>query len=429
MILNGLENFKDKRIVLLQGPVGPFFRRLAKDLTWAGASVCKINFNGGDWLFFPDDATAFTGTPNEWPAFFEQFLLEKKIDLVLLFGDCRPVHTAAHAIAEKLGLDVGVFEEGYVRPDYITLERTGVNARSSLPKTPISYLNAREIPSNPGPIPVGHPFNFTALWAILYYAASHALRPFFPNYKHHRPLNIWEGLYWLRSFWRRRHYKRKEHSIEPTLCGPLSGKYFLAPLQVPLDSQVKIHSSYELMEDFISDLITSFAAHADSDNYLVFKHHPLDRGYHDHTHLIAELAAQHDVPKRVLYIHDQPLPALLDHAKGVVVINSTVGFSAIHHRRPVKTCGTAFYDMLGLTFQGPLDHFWTQADAHPPDPELYRRFRSFIIQRTQLNGNFYRRLPIPGMAAGLVWPAPSNEAPAISQHSEPSLPVETLKAQ
>jgi capsular polysaccharide export protein len=418
MIVGGLEKFKGKRVVLLQGPVGPFFRRLAKDLAWAGAFVCKINFNGGDWLFFPDNATAFTGTPDDWPLFFHHFLLEKKIDSVFLFGDCRPIHTAAHAVATKLGLDIGVFEEGYIRPDYVTFERSGVNALSSLPKAPLAYLNGKWEPDDRAPLPVGHPFRLTALWAILYYAASHALRPFFPHYQHHRPLKIWEGLYWLRGFWRRRYYRRKERNIEEKLSGQLSGKYFLAPLQVPIDSQVQIHSGYSMVEDFIADLIRSFATHSAPDDYLVFKHHPLDRGYHDHTRLIAKLAKQHHIPDRVLYIHDQPLPVLIEHARGVVVINSTVGFSAIHHGRPVKTCGTAFYDMLGLTFQGPLEDFWSQADAYPPDPELYRRFRSFIIQRTQLNGNFYRRLPIPGMAAGLVWPSPAPQAQAVREHHE-----------
>jgi capsular polysaccharide export protein len=426
MISKGLAKFKDKRIVLLQGPVGPFFRRLAKDLTWAGASVCKINFNGGDWLFYPGDATSFRGTPEEWPAFFEAFVLKKEIDIVLLFGDCRPIHEIAHAVAEKLGLEVGVFEEGYIRPDYITLERFGVNARSSLPKTPVSYLNTQECPPPDEPLAVGHPFRLTAVWAMLYYAASHLLRPVFRHYKHHRPLNIWEGLFWLRGFWRRRHYKNKERHIEPTLCGPLSGKYFLVPLQVPIDSQVMIHSGYQLMDGFIQEVIASFAAAADQDHYLVFKHHPLDRGYHDHTRLIAKLATAHGVGTRVLYIHDQNLAPLLDHARGVVVINSTVGFSAIHHGCPVKACGVAFYDMLGLTFQGPLHDFWAEAGNHPPDPELYRRFRASVIHRTQLNGNFYRRLEIPGMAAGLVWPTfEAAEASAEPAHEEPFRIVES----
>jgi len=425
MISSGLAKFKGKKIVLLQGPVGPFFRRLAQDLTWAGAQVCKINFNGGDWLFYSQDCTQFRGNPQEWPAFFEAFLLEKNIDLVFLFGDCRPIHVAAHEIAVKRGLAIGVFEEGYIRPDYITLEGIGVNARSNLSKSPLDYLNGPATPC-PEPLPVGRTFRFSALWAMAYYAASHALRPFFPHYQHHRPLNIWEGLFWLRGFWRRRAYKHKERHLLATLSGPLSGKYFLVPLQVPIDSQVLIHSNYPVMGNFISEVLCSFAAHADPQTSLVFKHHPLDRGYNDYSKLIADLARQLGLQKRVLYIHDQPLPQLLDHSLGVVVVNSTVGFSAVHHGKPVKTCGLAFYDMHGLTFQGPLAEFWT--NSQPPDPELYRRFRESVIARTQLNGNFYRRLEIPGMASGLAWNGTPSDSPAkTSRAEEPQLQLTSLQ--
>ncbi len=421
MISNGLGKFINKRVVLLQGPVGPFFRRLAKDLTWAGAQVCKINFNGGDWLFFPDHSTPFRGKPEEWPAFFEKFVLEKQIDTVLLFGDCRTIHIQARAIAERLGLEVGVFEEGYVRPDYITLERSGVNAHSSLPKEPLLYLNGPE-PSVPEAKPIGCPFRITAIWAMIYYAASHALHFAFRHYKHHRPLNIWEGLYWLRGFWRRRVYKYKQRHVEPTLSGPLSGKYFLVPLQVPTDFQVIVHSAYPSLNVFISEVLKSFASHADKESTLVFKHHPLDRGYHDHSGLIGKLARELGLTGRVLYIHDQSLPLLLEHARGVVVINSTVGFSAIHHGCPVKACGLAFYDMLGLTFQGTLEDFWTEAQSQKPNPDLYRKFRAHVIQRTQLNGNFYKPLEIPGMNAGLVWAAPAPEVTSSAQPAPSATP-------
>ena len=402
MTSQGLARFKGKKVVLLQGPVGPFFRRFAEDLVWAGAQVCKINFNGGDWFFYPTNCTLFRGTSQEWPAFFEAFLIERNIDHILLFGDCRSIHVTAHEVARRLGVEVGVFEEGYVRPDYITLEKVGVNARSALPRSPLEYLNSVSPPVS-SHREVGQVFGITALWAVVYYAASHALRPFFPHYQHHRPLNIWEGLYWLRSFWRRRVYKRKERKVLSRLCGALSGNYFLVPLQVPTDSQVLVHSEYQTMGNFISAVLHSFATHAPPETVLVFKHHPLDRGYNDYAGVIFELSKTLGVSARVLYIHDQPLAQLIDHSIGVVVVNSTVGFSAVHHLKPVKTCGIAFYDMHGLTFQGTLDEFWKSAPAHQPDAELYRRFREFVIRNTQINGNFYKRLKVPGMASGLVW--------------------------
>ena len=60
MLTSSLNQFKGKRILLLQGPVGPFFWRFAKDLEQAGAQVFKVNFNGGDLLFYPSNPFTFS---------------------------------------------------------------------------------------------------------------------------------------------------------------------------------------------------------------------------------------------------------------------------------------------------------------------------------------------------------------------------------
>lgn len=417
MIKGGLSAFKDKRVLLLQGPLGPFFRRLGRDLTRAGAQVFKIDFNGGDWLFSPAGAIAFRGVREEWPAFFEQVLIERKIDMVLLFGDCRPMHSMAHEIAARRGIEIGVFEEGYVRPDYITLERFGVNGHSQIPRNPVFYLNTPKI-DVPPTIDVGNTFWHTAWWAVLYYIASALLWPIFRHYEHHRPLTIWEGLPWVRSIWRKHYFARKEQGIQAELASTLAEQYFLVVLQVHNDAQVRVHSDFESIEAFIDTVVSSFARYAPRDTHLVIKHHPMDRGYHDHSRLISELTRLHGVPGRVRYIHDQHLPTLLEHARGVVLVNSTVGLSALYHGTPLMACGTAIYDMQGLTYQGPLDDFWKKIEDHPVDPELFLRFRNYLIERTQLNGNFYRRLDIAGSCAGLVWATSDEELDIVDSADE-----------
>lgn len=424
MIKKGLSAFKGKRVLLLQGPLGPFFTRLAHDLTQAGADVTKVDFNGGDWLFSPRGAVAFRGRADEWPAFFELLLNDLQIDIVLLFGDCRPLHRTAHEVATRLGVEVGVFEEGYVRPDYITLERSGVNGNSQRSRNPIHYLNASpaEVPPT---MPVGNAFWNASLWAVLYYLASSLLRPYFRHYRHHRPLSLWEGWPWLRGAWRKHYFAHKERRIQGQLSSALSNKYFLAPLQVHNDAQLQIHSEFDSVAGFIDLVMSSFGRHAPPETQLIIKHHPMDRGYHDHTRLIDALARQYAIQGRVRYLHDQHLPTLLAHARGVVLVNSTVGLSALDHGTPLMVCGVAVYDMPGLTFQGELDRFWTQAEAHPPNRELYLRFRNRLIADTQLNGSFYRRLPVPDSRAGLVWGDASAEqipvaaVAAVSQQAAP----------
>ena len=94
---------------------------------------------------------------------------------------------------------------------------------------------------------------------------------------------------------------------------------------------------------------------------------------------------------------------LLQAARGLVTINSTVGMSALLHGVPVKVIGTAYYDLRGLTYAGTVDDFWSAAERVEVDMELYGRFRSHVIRTTQINGNFSRRLRSSVYACGLQW--------------------------
>lgn len=390
-------------VLLLQGPVGPFFRRLAEDLEHLGLTVHKVNLNGGDALFYRRaGAISFTGSLDTWPGFVEGLLTELAIDQIYLFGDGRKYHLMARDIAKRRGVRVFVFEEGYLRPDYITLEEEGVNGFSPINRDPERY-HAIAVSECEAPVHVGQSFARAAVYSALYYLASRLLSTQYPHYHHHRPLNLCgEGSKWLlwglRNLW----FKFTERKMLERLSGTLCGRYFLVPLQVHCDMQIIHHSKYEDVTAFIEQLIVSFAGQAPADAVLVFKHHPMDRGYRDYAHTLRHLAQRYGIETRVLYVHDLPLPLLLKHARGTVVINSTAGLSSIHHGTPVKVMGDAIYDMLGLTSQQPLEAFWRTPGA--PDQALYRRFRSYLVANTQINGNFYKRLPEAANALGVIWP-------------------------
>jgi capsular polysaccharide export protein len=54
---------------------------------------------------------------------------------------------------------------------------------------------------------------------------------------------------------------------------------------------------------------------------------------------------------------------------------------------PVIALGNAVYDMPGLTYQGDLDHFWTEAT--PPDAALFDAFRRVLASRCMIPGSFF----------------------------------------
>jgi capsule polysaccharide modification protein KpsS len=388
-----LPDFGTQNALLLQGPNGPFFRRLAAALESRGATVTKVNFNPGDALFFRgDNAISYRAPMDEWPVYFRALVAERNIDAIFLFGDCRPLHRDAVRIANELGIAVWVFEEGYLRPDHFTVERGGVNGNSPLSKDPAFYRRAtRDLPELPDPVPVGNTFG---IWA--WYTALNALVVTlfgwrYPHYRHHRTVNAWYQMFcWLRAGVRKAWYRLRERGVLGELRAQWSGKYFFVPLQVHCDAQLS-HSPFAAMEDFIEHCVAAFAAHAPPDTRLVFKHHPHDRAYRDYGRLLRKLGKLYGCADRVVYVHDLHLPTLLKSARGVITMNSTVGTSALYHRTPVIALGNAVYDIRGLTFQGELAEFLR--DPGDVDSDLFAAFCRWLRETSQVNGSFYKRTP------------------------------------
>lgn len=387
-------------ILLLQGPMGPFFKRLALDLEGSGHSVHKINFNAGDRLYFDGDNTEeYPGSIEEWPEYLRQYLANHNIDLIILFGNERKYHRLAQDVASRVSVRVFVFEEGYLRPHYITLEKDGVNGRSSVPRNPEAYRDIEHRGSKQA-LSAPNPFPRAGWYATFYYIAGWLGRAEFPHYRHHRPFNPYhEAGIWWRGAFRKYYYQIKERGILEKLTRSHSKQFFLVPLQVHNDAQIKTWSTVLSSASFIRRVISSFSKHAPAGTILVIKHHPLDRGYCDYTRIVDKLALRFGCKERVLYVHDLHLPTLLDHARGTIQINSTVGISSILHGTPVKTSGSALYDIEGLTFQGKLEDFWI--DQYEIDKDLNRKFRQYLMENNQINGNFYQRIPALNSHSGI----------------------------
>ena len=395
-----------RNVLMLQGPVGPFFARFARDLEERGFNVFKVNFNGGDSFFYRRKQTiAYRGKLKDWGEFLERTLKNREIDRIYLFGDCRGYHRIAREVAAEAGVKVFVFEEGYIRPDFITLEESGVNGNSAMIEDSIDLDNVKVESSRE----VLHPqkvFPRTALFAIIYYLAAAFQHRKYRYYQHHRNFNpVTEGARWILSAYRKVRFKRKEKHVLSELLPQFESNYFVCPLQVHCDMQVAAHSGYNSIEHFIGEVIASFKKNAPKNKAIIFKHHPLDRGYTDYSLLFENLISEYGLRGRVFYVHDVCLPTLLKHAQGTVLINSTVGMSSLFHGTPVKTLGTAIYDLPGVTYQKSLDKFWRSSGKVSKD--TYNRLRKYLIERNQLNGSLYKPFSGINNSAGVIWSSES----------------------
>ncbi|MFT6909075.1 MAG: capsular polysaccharide export protein [Oleiphilaceae bacterium] len=380
-----LHKSADTEVLFLQGPLGPFFAEFAKYLIGHGHYVHKVNFNGGDDYYYDLPATNYRGEPKDWRVFLRGYIEEHNIGAIALYGDCRFYHQEAVKLAKDLNIKIMVFEEGYLRPDFITLEANGANNYSEM-----SFAGMKHYPKHrEETFTVGNSFVSRMTFASKYFNISYAKRKGFPDYQHHRNLNpMFEGLCWLRSFARKVVYPSIQHRSLKRLLENQSGNFFVVPLQVFLDNQLKHHSPHRSIKDFIIEVMESFAKNAASTDHLLIKHHPEDQGHINYRRLIKKTAVDLGIKSRVVYAHDLHLPTFLNHSKGVITLNSTVGISALIHGIPVKTLGRSLMERAGLTSAQSLANFWKKPGT--VDTKRVVQFRNYLLVHGQLNASFYK---------------------------------------
>ncbi|RQT19924.1 capsule biosynthesis protein [Burkholderia contaminans] len=391
-----------RSFLVLQGTASLFFRRLSQALRARGHKVRRVNFCGGDLVYGGfDKALNYRGDLGDLPAWYAELVQNQGVTDVIMFGDCREVHRHMHPIAESYQLRVHVFEEGYIRPHWVTLERHGVNGRSLLPRDPAWYLEPLSAtpPASPGR-PTGYNLYERAFHDISYRCANALYATRFPEYRSHRPRN---GLLEYAGLATRLLQKRRHRSEAEAVTLELleAGRpYYLFPLQLNSDAQIVVHSPFDGVRNAIAHVLESFFLRAPNEAILVIKNHPLDTGLIDYRQFARAIAEGTGNGHRLRFIDSGHLPTLLEHARGVVVVNSTVGLSALHHRRPLMALGASIYNMCGLTWQGTLDDFWLNGE--PPSEVLYHAFLSYVMHHTQINGDFYTRTGITMAIAGAV---------------------------
>lgn len=371
-------------ILLLMGPLGSFFSRLADFFLAKGVSTYKIMFPLRE--LFPRKSKIvlhYSEPASEFRSYLEEVVTKYGIRHMFMYGDFIIPHKIAIELAKELGIEAWVFELGYIRPHHVTLERNCVNARSNLNKPVDFYHSLAE-----GQKRLAAPVLKSNRWRRIFKPPcfiQHALTNYpIVNGAHKLQPKLSYVYYQLLGMIRRPWYAISERKVR-ALVRSLPSIY-LVPLQVAIDSQVTMSSSFRDMEHLITHVMESFARHSELQQHVLFKHHPRDRGYNNYKTFIQNEGKRLNVSDRVHYIHDDILADILKHCKGVITINSTVGMQALQFNTPTKVLGSTFYDLPGLTSQAPLDVFWKE--TYKIDRRLYVKFFNHLVESTQINGNF-----------------------------------------
>lgn len=367
-----------RRFLLVNLPYGPFGRELAAALRARGADVGHMVFNAGDVVSRRGPgAVEYRGTPEAWPATYRK--IAPGWTDVVVYGEGR---WQARPAIESAGdaPKVWILENGYFRRDWVTLERDGVAAASSV--LPRSAAACAEHPAHaPEPDPVG-PVTRPLVLAVARYWLAEQFLPIFP-----RPHAGFDPPPWRQAVghvWRWARLRlRRPVSVEKVAA---DGPYVLVCLQREGDTQLTRHSDLHTNAAFLDAVISDFARNSPPELRLVVKNHPLDPAVVDQHASTCAVARGHGVQERVVFIDGGAMAPLCRASRGLVVNNSSAALAALGFGTPVKVLGRAFFDFAGLTHQGPLAEFWRAPAA--PDPDLFLRFRAAVIARTQINGSF-----------------------------------------
>lgn len=382
----------DRVFLFLQGPHGPFFSGLARMLRRAGAQTWRVGFNAGDQRFWfdRDSYIPFQDSQDNWPDTCADIMAGKKVTDLVVYGDARPIHAQAIAAAKQRGITVHVFEEGYIRPYWVTYEHDGSNGNSRLMGMSIDEIRNRlgELETDI-PMPPAHwgrlaPHIFYGAlyhWAVLFRNRN------YPGFRPHREYPVAEELkLYLRGIVALP-YQSLERRLVTHRVRASGYPYHVALLQLEHDSAFQHHSPFSKMAEFLDLVVKGFAEGAPPHHHLVVKAHPLEDGRAPIRKIVKGLTREYNLKGRVHLVGGSKLAPLLNDARSAVTINSTAGQQVLWRGLPLKIFGDAIYGKPDFISPQPLPDFF--ANPQPPNTTAYRDFRQFLLHTSQVFGGFY----------------------------------------
>ena len=381
-----------RTFLFLQGPHGPWFARLAAMLRRSGATCWRVGFNRGDRAFWPDAASyiPFRSAAGDWPDTLSTLLADKSVTDLVLYGDTRPIHARAVEIARARNIAVHVFEEGYLRPYWVTYERGGANGHSRLMDLTVAdmrrALEKADMDLPDAPARWGD-MRQHVFWGALYH--WFVLTGFwdYRNFRPHRALTVrQEFLLYLKRL-----ALMPFHALERRIATwriRFGGfPYHLVILQLAHDASFRDHSPFTTMTEFLALVSEGFARGAAAHHHLVFKAHPLEDGRVAMKREIYRLARAHGIEERVHFIRGGKLAGLLNQARSAVTVNSTAGQQVLWRSLPLKAFGRAVYSKPEFVSPQPIEQFFAQPTR--PDTRAYRDYRHYLLETSQVPGGFY----------------------------------------
>jgi capsular polysaccharide export protein len=378
-----------RKVLFLQGPISPYFRRLSFALEDVGFEVLRINLCFGDWLFWRRSCGHnYRGPQRSWRDYLRRVLAEENVTDLLLTGERRSYHAVAIEEANKLGISTVSIDFGYLRPDFITFEYDGLNGDSQFPrdKEAIKKLAASTPTIDLGPR-FQDSFLAMAAYDVAYSLSNLILRPLYPHYHSHKPVStmkIYAGTGW--NLLTSKRTARKSDALVHEF-NKRKQRYFVAALQMEGDFSITAYSPFRSVRESLMVMLESFAEHAPNDLHLIIRIHPLDPGVTPWLSVVRDFEERMKIAGRIHVTRGGSIDNLFESCLGLVTVNSTLGLRAVCSGVPVKTLGQAIYAVDGVVSSQKLEQFWHEPNG--PDDALCKLFVNTLAAVTQIRGTLY----------------------------------------
>ena len=265
-------------------------------------------------------------------AWFRDCFRARGIRICLVFSDARPFSLAATIAAQDCGVRCLYIERGAFRLRSASLSMQGLNARFSLEQArafeSIEGMSADALDGARAQEP------WLRLRFLRFLVANEAACRAAPRrrFLQHPRFALMPYVRLALAQWLTAHHMARQGDAELGL--EAGGPLVLLPLQLPADSQFRLHSPFDGNQALL-DFVVQQARRAVPAVRVLVKRHPMD-------------SARYRLPEGARWVGGN-LARLYRHNPLVVCINSTVGFEAVTRGVPVICFGRGFDDPAMLS--------------------------------------------------------------------------------
>jgi capsular polysaccharide export protein len=257
----------------------------------------------------------------------EAFIVENKINLVILHNDTRWHHAVVIAICHAREIPYFVTEQGYLRPSTTMIDRRGSNANSTAVKSFLEKESSSSALSGEGSVAWSHHDSWLSKLCFAGFLGVNALESTWGTPLKYRHSTFPFSRYW-RRFW-------QNCFLTKTSVFPKNQKpYVLLILQLETDSQVlmfsQVHGNQLLIDHFERRCFESRCQ-------LVVKPHPLD---------VNTYSYREDTETTQMAI-----TPLAEQMQVAFTINSSAIVEALATDTPIYALGDSVFSQANLVFR------------------------------------------------------------------------------